>query len=231
MEENGIRPMEHSYTGGGWEGVNSDKNLDTKDQAKAITEALKKKYPDVKVARKSNLFSGGSSIDFNIMSSDKDLFVSDSDIDKMGYEDLHDVSRSNGFEWWAKDNVPNYNENHSYSIDDVRKYAKQSLAQRKTTDIQGVKGNEWYLNDYGKKVVSDLNKEANSYTYNDSDGMIDYFDHGTYMHISIGKWNKPYQVNQSKDNQITNALKSKAYQNYKKQHPNTTMTFEEFKNR
>lgn len=226
MEDAGIRPMEHSYTGGGWEGVNSDKHMDTKDQAKAIIDAIKKKYPDVKVARKSNLFSGGSSIDFNIMSSDKDLFVSDSDIDKMGYEDLHDVSRSNGFEWWAKDNVPNYNENHSYNIDDVRKYAKQSLAQRKTTDIQGVKGNEWYLNDYGKKVVSDLNKEANSYTYSDSDGMIDYFDHGTYMHISIGKWNKPYQVT---GNSVTSLIKNKAYQKYLKEHPSSKMTLEEFK--
>ena len=212
MENAGVKPMEHSYTGGGWEGVNSNKNLDTKDQAKAITDSMKKQFPDVKISRKSNLFSGGSSIDFNIMSSDKDLFVSDSDIDKMGYEDLHDVSRSNGFEWWAKDNVPNYNENHSYSIDDVRTYAKKSLAERKTSDIQGVTGKEWYLNDYGKNVVSELNKQANSYTYDDSDGMVDYFDHGTYMHISIGKWNKPYQVNVPKtmnDKIRTGATKTK----------------------
>jgi len=232
MKEAGIQPMEHSYTGGGWEGVNSNLRMDTKDQAKAITDAMKKQYPDVKISRKTNLFSGGSSIDFNIMSSDKDLFVSNSDIDKMGYEDLHDVSRSNGFEWWAKDNIKGYNENHSYNIDDVRKYAKESLSKRKESDIQSVRGNEWYLNDYGKKVVSELNKQANSYTYNDSDGMIDYFDHGTYMHISIGKWNKPYEVNKSSKttNEIMNdTLRQKAYKNYLKQHPGSKMTLDEFK--
>ena len=40
-----------------------------------------------------------------------------------------------------------------------------------------------------------------------------------------------FYYNRKKDNQITNSLKSKAYENYKKQHPHSKMTFEEFKNR
>jgi len=226
MEEQGIRPMKSSYTGGGWEGVNSHQNLSTSEEAKAITDAMKKKHPDVKISRRTENYAGGSSIHFSVMSSDKDLFVSDSDIDKMNYSDLEQVTRSNNFNWWAKDNVPGYNENRSYSIDDVRRYAKQDLANSKQRDIQSVTGNEWYLNDYGKQVMKDLNKEANSYTYDDSDGMIDYFNHGTYMWVNIGKWDKPYQVT---GNSMTSALKTKAYQKYLKEHPSSKLTFEEFK--
>ena len=36
MEEHGAKPMEHSYTGGGWEGTKYDSNLSTKDIAKNI---------------------------------------------------------------------------------------------------------------------------------------------------------------------------------------------------
>jgi len=204
MADKGIKPMSESYTGGGWEGVNSDKYMDTKDQTKAITDAMKKKYPDVKISRKSDTYSGGSSIQFSVMESAKDLFVSDSDIDKMDYSDFGSLSGSNQFEWWAKDNVKDYETTHSYNIDDVRRFAKESLARKKESDIQSVRGNEWYLSDYGKQVMSDLNKEANSYTYSDSDGMVDYFDHGTYMWVNIGKYDKPYKVsaNEGMNNKI-----------------------------
>lgn len=228
MEENGIRPMKRSYSGYGWEGVNSRQNLTTSEQAKAITDTMKKKYPDVKVARKSDVYSGGSSIDFNIMSSDKDIFISEKDIDKLGNEQLYntDITRGYGFDRWAKDNVPSYKTEHTYSVDDVKRYAKEQLNYARTHENQNVTGKEWFLNDYGKKVVSDLNKEANSYTYDDSDGMIDYFNHGTYMSVSIGKWNKPYEV---KGNSVTSALKNKAYQKYLKEHPGSKMTLTDFK--
>ena len=228
MEENGVRPMKRSYSGYGWEGVNSRQNLTTSEQAKAITDTMKKKYPDVKVARKSDVYSGGSSIDFNIMSSDKDIFISEKDIDKLGNEQLYntDITRGYGFDRWAEDNVPSYRTEHTYSVDDVKRYAKEQLNYARTHENQNVTGKEWYLNDYGKKVVSDLNKEANSYTYDDSDGMIDYFNHGTYMSVSIGKWNKPYEV---KGNSITSALKNKAYQKYMKEHPGSKMTLTDFK--
>lgn len=230
MQDRGIKPLEHSYTGGGWEGVNSDKPMDTKDQAKAITDAMKKKYPDVKISRRSELYSGGSSIHFSVMESAKDLYLTDKDIDKMDYSDFGSLTGSSGFEWWAKENVKDYDKTHSYNIDDVRKYAKTRLEAIKTGENQSVRGSEWYLSDYGKKVMSDLNKEANSYTYSDSDGMVDYFDHGTYMWVNIGKYDKPYQVNQ-KENNINSSLRRKGYEKYMKEHPGSKMTFEEYQNK
>ena len=231
MEENGVKPMKDTYSGNGWEGINSDKNLSTKEQAKAITDTMKKKYPDVKISRKSELYSGGSSIHLDIMSSDKDLYVTDADIDKMSLDDLADVRRSNNFNWWAKDNVSGYKDNKAMFTDkDVKTYAKQRLAEMKKGDNQSVRGDEWYLSDYGKKVVSDLNKTANSYTYDDSDAMTDYFNHGTYMWVNIGKWDKPYQVNEKATGEtINNTLRQKGYQKYLKEHPNSKITFEEYK--
>lgn len=226
MEENGVKPMKHSYTGGGWEGTKYDSNLSTKEIAKNLNDYSKKQFPDVKLSRKTD-YNG---IDMYVMSSNKDMFVTDSDIDKMNFNDLEQVTRSNGFNWWAKDNVKDYNTNRSYSIDDVRKYAKESLNTTRNHD-SNVSGNEWYLSDYGKKVISGLNKEMNSYNYDDSDGMVDYFNTNFYGYVHIGKWDKPYQVNESKSsgNQITNSLQNKAYQKYLKEHPNSKMTLEEFK--
>lgn len=225
MEETGTRPMKNTYGGYGWEGVNSDKNLSTSEQAKAITDEMKKQYPDVKIARKSDVYSGGSSITFSVMSSDKDLYVSDSDIDKMQFSDFGHLTSSLGFERWANDNVPNYKQEHTYRIEDVRKYAKEDMLNLKKGDNQSVRGDEWYLSDYGKKVITELNKQANSYTYDDSDAMTDYFNHGTYMWVNIGKWDKPYQVN----SKINDSLRRKGYQKYLKEHPASKLTFEQFK--
>lgn len=228
MAEAGVRPTKNTYSGSGWEGVNSDKNLSTSEQAKAITDTMKEKYPDVKISRKSDVYSGGSSITFSVMSSDKDLYVSNADIDKM--DNFDRLSTSNGFEYWANENVPGYKTNHTYRTEDVREYAKKVLSDIRQRDNQSVRGDEWYLSDYGKQVMSDLNKTANSYTYDDSDAMTDYFNHGTYMWVNIGKWDKPYQVNAKATGEtINNTLRQKAYQKYLKEHPGSKMTFEEFK--
>ena len=230
MENSGVKPMNNTYSGSGWKGINADKNLSTKEQAKAITDTMKEQYPDVKISRKSDVYSGGSSIDFNIMSSDKDLYISDKDIDKFGSEQLFntDITRGYGFERWANENVENYRTEHRYSADDVKKYAKETLNNIRNHEEQNVRGNEWYLSDYGKEVVTELNKQANSYTYDDSDAMTDYFNHGTYMNISIGKWNKPYEVNQTTNNFMNNKIRQKAYEKYLKEHPASEMTFQEF---
>lgn len=44
MQENGVKPMKHSYTGGGWEGTKYDSKLSTKEIAKNITDYSKKNF-------------------------------------------------------------------------------------------------------------------------------------------------------------------------------------------
>tara|TARA_R100001510_G_C7645678_1_gene203040 strand:+ start:1544 stop:1966 length:423 start_codon:yes stop_codon:yes gene_type:complete len=66
--------------------------------------------------------------------------------------------------------------------------------------------NHYHLEDfYGEENAKILNKvseiahtapakNGGTAWYNKSDAMIDYFDTAYYVHISIGKWNKPYQI-------------------------------------
>ena len=54
------------------------------------------------------------------------------------------------------------------------------------------------LNEYGRKVMEDVNQFINSFRYSDSDGMIDYFCTNFYSHFSIGDWDKPYKVVEAK---------------------------------
>lgn len=50
------------------------------------------------------------------------------------------------------------------------------------------------LTEYGKKLLKNVVSFAQSYNYDDSDTMTDYFDTGFYLNIGVGKWNKPFKV-------------------------------------
>jgi len=45
-----------------------------------------------------------------------------------------------------------------------------------------------------KEFLLKLKDAMNVGNHNNSDIMTDYFDVGWYIHINIGKWNKPYEV-------------------------------------
>lgn len=44
------------------------------------------------------------------------------------------------------------------------------------------------------KLVAKISDFLTSYTRDDSDGQIDYFDRNFYSHIYLGKWDTPYSV-------------------------------------
>jgi len=60
--------------------------------------------------------------------------------------------------------------------------------------------NHYYLDtserytDYGKKILTEINRIMQKYHYDNSDPMTDYFECNYYMSISVGKWDNPYQV-------------------------------------
>ena len=59
------------------------------------------------------------------------------------------------------------------------------------------------ITDEVRAVMSDVIDYANSYNYDDSDSMIDYFDTRFYLHIYIGSFEKPYQVVAPKAKKVT----------------------------
>jgi len=64
--------------------------------------------------------------------------------------------------------------------------------------------NHYYTNQYGDhekmfNVIIDIMRNApvtigERAWYDNSDSMTDYFDTAYYIHLSIGKWNKPYEM-------------------------------------
>lgn len=49
--------------------------------------------------------------------------------------------------------------------------------------------------EWAKAVMMDVNDFIKSYRFSDCDGMIDYFNVNFWYDLEIGKWNKPYTVN------------------------------------
>jgi hypothetical protein len=69
-------------------------------------------------------------------------------------------------------------------------------------DFDRSKGvNPYNVNDYyeGKKrdFLNEVLKVMNEGNYNNSDISTDYFDVGWHVEISIGKWNKPYIIDEA----------------------------------
>lgn len=52
-------------------------------------------------------------------------------------------------------------------------------------------------------VLSDVVAYCNSFNYDDSDSMTDYFDTNFYLHINVGEYGKPYEVKQPKAKKVT----------------------------
>lgn len=51
-----------------------------------------------------------------------------------------------------------------------------------------------YFTEYGFSVLEDVYKFMQSYNFDDSDSMIDYFHCNFYSSFNIGKWNKSFRV-------------------------------------
>ncbi len=47
---------------------------------------------------------------------------------------------------------------------------------------------------YGAEVMTSVYEFANSFNYDDSDSMTDYFDTRFYLWLTVGKWDKPFQI-------------------------------------
>ena len=50
------------------------------------------------------------------------------------------------------------------------------------------------LSEYGRLLMSDVNTQVQSYKYDDSDAMRDYFSTNFYHQVHIGKWDRDFKV-------------------------------------
>lgn len=56
----------------------------------------------------------------------------------------------------------------------------------------------WYQDHFNNKVIrkflDEIFRALNDGNHDNSDIQTDYFDVGWYVHVNVGKWNKPYTV-------------------------------------
>jgi hypothetical protein len=140
-------------------------NISTTDIAKRIRAELKTKYPACKFSIRTHYFSGGSSIDINLMAgnfpvidADKVKEVYDKDTRCSQRHTLKEVIESLG----------HHQINHYYIDTDT------------------------LMTDKAKEMFTEVVRISNQYNYNDSDIQSDYFSVRFYASFSIGKWDNYY---------------------------------------
>lgn len=154
------------YTENGWEGSRYDSSLSTTDISKIVKNYCKEKYPTWKFSVTSKYFSGGSEISIYVMEAPVDIF--DRDYFKLPADRRRD--------YW---DIENMTAKNSYNMQIHIIYGRENYP---------------YLNDIGYLVLKDVFDFMQSYNYDDSDGMIDYFSVHFYSSIDIGKWDKGFRI-------------------------------------
>lgn len=164
----------HFYTEYGWEGSRYNCNLATTDISKIIKAYTKEKYPTWKFSVTSKYFSGGSSILICVMEAPVDIF--DREYFKLPKHDGWGRIQGYRHDCWNFE-----------KMDQEGSYYMQLHSIRNRED-------EPWLNDIGYEVLKDVYSFMQSYNYDDSDSMIDYFSCNFYSSIYIGKYDKGFKI-------------------------------------
>jgi len=85
-----------------------------------------------------------------------------------------------------------YTQDKNGNIYDKRSYEYAQLNHYTVMEIDGY-CNGMYLTKEAQQVLKRAVDLSNSFNFDDSDGQIDYFHTNFYLHLAIGKWDKPFQ--------------------------------------
>ena len=166
------------YTENGWQGERYDRNLTTKDIAKLIREYVKNAYPTYRFSITSNIrHITVSLIEHPVALTNRELLLNyyytsvysrPVYIPSKGYINANDTNEADREEWI------------NYQIETAG--CKKNFLESDT-----------WLNPIVFAVLQDVQDFMNSYNYDDSDSMTDYFNQNFYGSVLIGKDEKPAQ--------------------------------------
>lgn len=166
------------YTEWGWEGSRYNSSMSTTEISKAIKIYCKEKYPTWKFSVTSKYFAGGSSIDVSIMEAPEQIF--DLGACRKAYTEYNDLRDTYG-----------YTGSRGLSINIDKMFAEDKVHWQLNSVNDRYRE---YFTEYGFSVLEDVYKFMQSYNYDDSDSMTDYFDCNFYDSLNIGKWNKGFKI-------------------------------------
>lgn len=181
----------------GWKGKNYDLHLDIKEIAKIVRSQFKKKFPGYKISARISRFSGGQALDVTIWMHLSDLMPKDEFVQKATQSPWNFIG---GTSAWVS--APDENGKwQTYDRDDmVYNWSKEQLADffSRYYDYfvaEYSKSESYYSISYtgaNNTIVPLINDEPlkyvqgliDSFNYDDSNAMVDYFDVNFYDHIS-----------------------------------------------
>lgn len=163
-----------NYTGYGWEGKNYKNDLSTTDIAKLTRQQLKKEFPECKFSVTSEYYSMGSSIHCSLMSAPFKVFPDEISENVLSMP-MSDVERNT----------------LQRRLDDSHKEQYLQINHYQFHEFTGL-NNGTPITKKAHDCLKTAYQMINSFNYDDSDAQIDYFSTNFYLHLNIGKWNKPF---------------------------------------
>ena len=173
--------MSRFYTENGFEGSRYDRNLTTTDISKEIRKYVKKEFPDYKFSVRTSSFAGGSSICVSLMEYPVEL----TNHDRMRkYLDEH-FNRDYDWVYTPTHGDMVYNQMTEEQKNDAVDYRVENIGYDQLNNYH-LDSATW-INPEILKVLKDVNNYVNSFNYDDSDSMTDYFDVNFYYSMEIGR--------------------------------------------
>lgn len=152
------------YSQGGWAGNNYSSSRSVAEIAKIIRRYVKKFYPEYKFSITKQHYN---SLRVALMSGPVSPFATP-DVTKMQGEDFR-FGEEYFMRNWKQSIENGYHGVNHYYIDNSR-----------------------FLTEEAKVMFKDIVKFIQSFNYDDSEAMTDYFDTNFYLNVEIGKWDRPF---------------------------------------
>jgi hypothetical protein len=158
------------YTQSGWAGSRYNRDLTLREIAPIVRGYVKDVYPTYKFSVQTEYFSGGCAIRVALMEAPEFIFSD---------ERIRDSAIASSAARYYKSD---------------EEAVRRSLERSKEGHLQNWPGYCDWMTDKTKAVLEDVEALVNSYNYNDSDSMIDYFDVNFYTSFNIGKGDRPLKI-------------------------------------
>lgn len=162
-----IKSRPNGYGQNPWEGSNYSSSLTVKDIAKIIRKELKAHFPTCKFSVTSDV----RHLSIALMSDVKTPFTDPNMDVAIDVSSGKPASPEDIMHWWKNSVEKGYETVSIYHID-----------------------NDYKLTDDAKTLFKFVKSLANSFNFDESDAMTDYFHTNFYLDLSIGRWNKPFII-------------------------------------
>ena len=164
------------YTVNGWQGERYDRNLTTKDIAQLIREYVKTAYPTYRFSITSDVNS------ITIALTEYPVELTNSELMLKYYH-------TNYHQRWSYIPSKGKIETVSMTQSDIEEWIRYQV-EMEYCEQKFSKSDTW-LNPVIYAVLKDVQDFMNSYNYDDTNSMEDYFDRNFYDYVQIGKDDKP----------------------------------------